>query len=127
MTELMPINNVSRGPAADRSREFAIANRTCRSCGHMHALSPYIRLARASTGIEGESSDLDLILRGSSSVGHRRCLIAGSGYRAHGAVARAAERVSSKLPSLIGADRRLSAAGVSHRLGHYRLKPWSRI
>lgn len=60
------------------AENFAIANRTCRSCGHMHALWPYIRLARASTGIEGELSDLDLILRELIVGGHRRVLIAGS-------------------------------------------------
>lgn len=57
---------------------FAIANRTCQSCGHMHALWPYIRLARASTGIEGASSDLDRILHELIAEGHRKVLIAGS-------------------------------------------------
>ena len=79
MTELMP--NQSRFPEdlpLLAAENFAIANRTCRSCGHMHALWPYIRLARASTGIEGESSDLDLILRELIVGGHRRVLIAGS-------------------------------------------------
>jgi hypothetical protein len=60
------------------AENFAIANRTCRSCGHMHALWPYIRLARASTGIEGESSDLDRVLRKLIAEGHPRVLIAGS-------------------------------------------------
>ena len=60
------------------AENFAIANRTCLSCGHMHALWPYIRLARASTGIEGESSDLDRVLRELIAKGQRRVLIAGS-------------------------------------------------
>jgi hypothetical protein len=74
MTEPMP--NQQRFPEdlpLIAAENFAIASRTCRSCGHMHALWPYIRLARASTGIEGESSDLDLILRELIVGGHRRC------------------------------------------------------
>src|SRR5437588_1188807 len=58
---------------------FAIANRTCRrSCGHMHALWPYIRLARASTGIEGASSQLEPVLSELIAEGRRGVLIAGS-------------------------------------------------
>ena len=57
---------------------FEIANRTCRSCGHMHALWPYIRLARASIGAEGASSPLDPLLAGLVSEGRRNILIAGS-------------------------------------------------
>jgi SAM-dependent methyltransferase len=60
------------------AENFAIANRTCRSCGHMHALWPYIRLARASTGVEGASSRLDSILSELVAEGYRRVLIAGS-------------------------------------------------
>jgi hypothetical protein len=60
------------------AENFAIANRTCRSCEHMHALWPYIRLARASTGIEDESSRLDPVLRQLIAEGHRKVLIAGS-------------------------------------------------
>jgi hypothetical protein len=44
MTELMP--NQQRFPEdlpLIAAENFAIANRTCRSCGHMHALWPYIR------------------------------------------------------------------------------------
>jgi len=79
MTELMPDQQRFHEDLPLLAAEnFAIANRTCRSCGHMHALWPYIRLARASTGIEGESSDLDLILRELIVGGHRRVLIAGS-------------------------------------------------
>jgi SAM-dependent methyltransferase len=57
---------------------FKIAARTCRSCGHMHALWPYIRLARASIAAEGASSPLDPLLAGLISEGRRHILVAGS-------------------------------------------------
>jgi len=60
------------------AENFAIANSNCRSCGHMHALWPYIRLARASTGVEEASSRLDPVLSELIAEGHRRVLIAGS-------------------------------------------------
>jgi SAM-dependent methyltransferase len=60
------------------AENFEIANRTCRSCGHMHALWPYIRLARAAVGAEGTSSPLDSVLAGLVAEGRRSVLIAGS-------------------------------------------------
>jgi len=73
--------------APDRFREdlprlaaqnFDDANRTCVACGHMHALWPYIRLARASTGAEGASSKLDSVLRDLFEQRRRTVLIAGA-------------------------------------------------
>jgi SAM-dependent methyltransferase len=80
MTALMPGRERLREDLPRLAAEnFAIANCTCRpSCGHMHALWPYIRLARASTGIEGASSQLDPVLSELIAEGHRRVLIAGS-------------------------------------------------
>jgi SAM-dependent methyltransferase len=60
------------------AENFAIADGTCRSCGHMHALWPYIRLARASTGAEGASSHLDPVLTKLIAEGRQKVLIAGS-------------------------------------------------
>jgi SAM-dependent methyltransferase len=62
------------------AENFAIAGRLCDdSCGHMHALWPYIRLARASIGAEGvSSSPLDPLLATLVAEGRRSVLIAGS-------------------------------------------------
>ena len=60
------------------AENFEIADRMCRSCRHMHALWPYIRLARASTGAEGDSSVLKSVLAGLVAEGRRSLLIAGS-------------------------------------------------
>jgi SAM-dependent methyltransferase len=101
------------------AENFVIANRTCRSCEHMHALWPYIRLARASTGIEGASSRLDLILRELIAEGHRSVLIAGSqdtGLMA--LVARAAGTSASEITIL---DRCASPLESCRRLA----KAWS--
>lgn len=62
------------------AENFALAERLCDdSCGHMHALWPYIRLARASIGAEGTSSSpLDPLLGALVADGRRSVLIAGS-------------------------------------------------
>jgi SAM-dependent methyltransferase len=79
MTTLMPDRERFREDLPRLAAEnFALANRNCQSCGHMHALWPYIRLARASTGVEGASSRLDPVLSELIAAGHRRVLIAGS-------------------------------------------------
>ena len=57
---------------------FEIAEGMCRSCRHMHALWPYIRLARASTGAEGDASVLEAVLAGLIAEGRSSLLIAGS-------------------------------------------------
>ncbi len=58
---------------------FEIANSTCQSCQHMHALWPYIRLARASIAAEDPSSSpLDPVLASLIAEGRRSVLVAGS-------------------------------------------------
>lgn len=57
---------------------YKISGSLCGSCSDLHALWPYIRLSRASTGVEEPGSMLELSLRGLISEGRRDVLIAGS-------------------------------------------------
>jgi SAM-dependent methyltransferase len=57
---------------------YALSGRLCGSCGDLHALWPYIRLSRSSTGSESEGSELELALRGLIGDGRPRILVAGS-------------------------------------------------
>jgi len=73
MSGKTPFHEDLPGIAADN---FEIATRSCRSCGEMHALWPYIRLARVSMG--APSSPLDTVLARLIAEGRRSVLIAGS-------------------------------------------------
>jgi SAM-dependent methyltransferase len=58
---------------------FQLADRLCRGCGQLHALWPYIRLARAtSAGLEDASSQLQAVLSGLFAAGRRHVLVAGA-------------------------------------------------
>jgi SAM-dependent methyltransferase len=57
---------------------YELSSRLCGSCRDMHALWPYIRLARASTGIEDRQSVLDAQLNRLLAGGARNVLIAGA-------------------------------------------------
>ena len=57
---------------------FELANRECGACRNMHALWPYIRLARASIGIELEGSKLEPLMAGLFESGRRKLLVAGA-------------------------------------------------
>jgi SAM-dependent methyltransferase len=60
------------------AQAYELSSRLCGSCRDLHALWPYIRLSRSSTGIEDEGSKLELTLRKLMAGGLRRVLIAGS-------------------------------------------------
>jgi SAM-dependent methyltransferase len=57
---------------------YAVAGRFCRSCSNLHALWPYIRLSRSSTGLERSGSVLETALRAFITQGLRKILIAGA-------------------------------------------------
>ena len=57
---------------------YEVSGRLCDSCGELHALWPYIRVSRASTGVEVQASDLEGRLADLFARGLRRVLIAGS-------------------------------------------------
>jgi SAM-dependent methyltransferase len=58
---------------------FVLANRLCRDCGQLHALWPYLRLARAtSAGTEDASSRLQSVLAALIAEGRRDLLVAGA-------------------------------------------------
>jgi SAM-dependent methyltransferase len=60
------------------AQAYELSGRLCGSCRDLHALWPYIRLSRSSTGLEDEGSRLELALRTLIAGGLRRVLIAGS-------------------------------------------------
>jgi SAM-dependent methyltransferase len=57
---------------------YAVAGRFCGSCRNLHALWPYIRLSRSSTGLEHNGSVLETALRAFIGEGLRKILIAGA-------------------------------------------------
>jgi len=57
---------------------YEVSGRLCRSCRDMHALWPYIRLTRASTGVEARPSMLERRVADLLAHGGRHVLIAGS-------------------------------------------------
>ena len=57
---------------------FELASRECGNCRDMHSLWPYIRLARASQGIEMEGSRLEPLMARLFESGRRKLLIAGA-------------------------------------------------
>jgi SAM-dependent methyltransferase len=57
---------------------YAVAGRFCGSCRNLHALWPYIRLSRSSTGLERSGSVLETALRAFVGQGLRKILIAGA-------------------------------------------------
>jgi len=60
------------------ARAYGLADTTCESCRDLHALWPYIRLSRMSTGVEGQASLLQTRLGELMAGGLRNVLIAGS-------------------------------------------------
>ena len=60
------------------AQTYETSGRLCGSCRDLHALWPYIRLSRSSTGLESEGSELELALRKLIAGGLRKILIAGS-------------------------------------------------
>jgi SAM-dependent methyltransferase len=57
---------------------YEVADRLCGSCRNLHALWPYIRLSRSSTGLERNGSVLETALRSFIGEGLRKILIAGA-------------------------------------------------
>src|SRR5712691_5302773 len=99
MSHVAPYSEPLRELAAEA---YEISGRLCGACGDLHALWPYIRLSRASTGVEARESRLQAELRGFFACGLRDVLIAGSqdaGLLA--LVARAKEGARGEHPSNI--------------------------
>src|SRR5262249_18439351 len=60
------------------AQAYQLSDRLCGSCRDLHALWPYIRLSRSSTGVEVEGSRLTEVLRRLIAAGGRDVLIAGA-------------------------------------------------
>jgi SAM-dependent methyltransferase len=60
------------------AQAYQLSDRLCASCRDLHALWPYIRLSRSSTGVEAEGSRLTQVLRQLIADGRRNVLIAGA-------------------------------------------------
>jgi SAM-dependent methyltransferase len=73
---MTPLYSESLAEAA--AAAYALSGRLCGACSDLHALWPYIRLSRSSTGSESEGSDLEVALRDLIGGGRRRVLVAGS-------------------------------------------------
>lgn len=73
----LPVNVAE--PLRDLAAQaYEVSGRLCGTCRDLHALWPYIRLSRASTGVETQGSSLQAELLALFDRGFRRVLIAGS-------------------------------------------------
>jgi SAM-dependent methyltransferase len=83
---------------------FELANRLCRGCGQMHALWPYIRLARAtSAGSDDATALLQSVLADEIAAGRKDVLIAGAADT--GALATVARAGIGRAPNIVILDR----------------------
>jgi SAM-dependent methyltransferase len=73
---MLPLYTERLGDIA--AQAYELANQLCGSCRDLHALWPYIRLSRSSTGVELEGSQLIQVLRELMADGRRNVLIAGA-------------------------------------------------
>jgi SAM-dependent methyltransferase len=85
------------------AESFELAMRLCRSCGDMHALGPYIRLARGWGGVEPPSSPLPSRLTELIAAGRKKVLIAGS--QDTGLLALVARAGAERPPEITVVDR----------------------
>jgi hypothetical protein len=60
------------------AQAYQLSDRLCGTCRNLHALWPYMRLLRSSTGVEHQGSNLEIALRGLIAGGLRKILIAGA-------------------------------------------------
>src|SRR5438105_14568206 len=87
------------------AQAYELSDRLCASCRDLHALWPYIRLSRSSTGVELEGSRLVEVLRTLIAEGRRDVLIAGAADTGLLAlVARAATDHANHLTNIIVLD-----------------------
>ena len=92
---------------------YAVAGRFCGSCRNLHALWPYIRLSRSSTGLERSGSVLETALRAFITQGLQKILIAGAADTGLlSLVLRAADDFDVDVRSSMSAPRRLNFAAA---------------
>src|SRR5579862_5058888 len=84
-------------------RSFHLALRHCEGCGEMHAVWPYIRLARGGSDEDKGSGQLAAILRDLALAGRRRILIAGAADT--GLMAQAARACAGNDIEIVVSDR----------------------
>jgi hypothetical protein len=101
------------------AESFALSERWCRSCGRMHALWPYIRLARASTGVEAGASHLQCLMAALIADGRRSVLIAGAADT--GLLALVARASAGRDPRIVVLDR----CGTPLELCRRQAQRWS--
>jgi SAM-dependent methyltransferase len=85
------------------AESFELSGRLCRSCADMHALGPYIRIARGWGGVEPPSSPLQSRLAELIAAGRRKVLIAGS--QDTGVLALVARAAAGRSPEIAVVDR----------------------
>lgn len=74
---MSPANQYPESLSEIAAEAYELSGRLCGGCGDLHALWPYIRLTRASTGVETRQSVLHTALRKYFDRGLRDVLIAG--------------------------------------------------
>jgi SAM-dependent methyltransferase len=74
-----PVQRIDIEHLGDIAAEaYELSGRLCGSCRNLHALWPYIRLSRSSTGLEHSGSVLEVALKSFIGEGLRKILIAGA-------------------------------------------------
>ncbi len=73
---MLPLYNERLSDLA--AQAYQLSDRLCGACRNVHALWPYMRLLRSSTGVEHQGSNLELALRVLIAGGLRKILIAGA-------------------------------------------------
>ena len=73
---MLPLYNERLSDLA--AQAYQLSDRLCGACRNLHALWPYMRLLRSSTGVEHQGSNLEIALRALIAGGLRKILIAGA-------------------------------------------------
>ncbi len=96
------------------AQAYELSGRLCSSCRDLHALWPYIRLSRMSTGVEGQTSQLETQLRELFALGLRDTLIAGCADT--GLLSLVARAAANNAPNIVALDICETPLELSRRL-----------
>ena len=103
------------------TESFELSSHLCRTCRDMHALGPYIRMARGWAGVEPPSSPLQLELTKLIATGRKKVLIAGS--QDTGLLALVARAGANFNPEIVVLDRCATPLALCRRLAQRWLLP----
>jgi SAM-dependent methyltransferase len=103
------------------AESFDLSSRLCRSCGDVHALGPYIRLARGRADVEPPSSPLQPRLTDLIALGRKKVLIAGA--QDTGLLALVARAGAELNPEIVVLDRCATPLEVCRRFARRWILP----